>query len=231
MSYVDVDAPLPRNGRSPVPACETAAARAQVQAVERMVARGKAAAAQVASPESFAGLGRGVQRDVVRSQRELIAAQQFKTTRPKESRPSDAVSNAPNHVPLNVPMDVYAGCAIRNEGPLLPVEVSPDQQRIVMPPPAPTDTNLLLPENTGLTPEVLPRGGFVQPPAPAVKMFMGYQGTPAMPRGMSGVPWGDSTADPRARVLGGSGISGRNLLWLALGGVGLYAVTRKKGRR
>lgn len=208
MSYVSVDAPLPRNGRSPVPACETAAARATVQNVENLVAQAKAASSQIATPQSFAMLGDGVQRDVVRSQAELVAAQRLRNPQPIEST-RDAVLNAPRVYPLNVPESEYS-CNVRGIGSVQPMIVSEDQQRVIMPPRAPSDTNLLVRGNTGLRPE---------------------RPMPARFRGM-GVVWGDAIGDPRAVVPNVRTTSKGIVFLLALAGVGLFGMQMgKKGRR
>ena len=190
----------------------------------------------IAAPGSFAGMGQGVQRDVARSQRELIAAQKFASGLPKESRPGDALRNAPRVLPLNVPPSEYDGCAVRGIGPVQPVQVSSDQQSVIMPPPAPTDTNLLLPQNTGMV--------NVQPAPPPASVYVPGSGTwgPPLPEQRQtkfysivhnpglGTTWGDSTRYP-VSVNGNGGMSGKSLLLLGLGALGLYAVTRKKGRR
>ena len=208
MSYVDVNAPLPRNGRSPVPACETAAAAAQVQSVETSVANAQAASAQLATPQSFAMLGQGVQNDVARSQTELVAALRLKAAPPPNSK-MDAIRNAPQVLPLNVPVEDYTGCAVRGIGPAKVFVVSQAQGRVIMPPRAPTDTHLLFRENTRMV--------------PARPIDSRYRGM--------GVVWGDAIAAPRfAAGQQRQGISGKLLFALALGGVGLYAMG-KKGRR
>lgn len=208
MSYVSVNDPLPRNSQTPMSACEIAARVAVVSNIEAAVANAQAASAQIAPPSSFASLGQGVVNDATNSQAQLIAANTMAVP-PKRVRSRIALSGAPQVLPLNVSTAEYSGCSIRGTDGLVAIPLSQDQQRVVMPPRAPTDTILL---TTG--------GTFPSSPARAFNR-MSY-GT----RGM-GVVWGDSTKSTSGNGSNKTPVSSSMLALLGLVGVGLYAMTRK----
>jgi hypothetical protein len=205
MAYVDVNAPLPRNSMSPPDPAEIACGNAARASIERMVSDGRAASLMVANPQSFAMLGQGVVNDVARSQKELVSTKAI-TVNPVRQKAVDALMSAPQIVPLNVPEEEI-NCRTRGVKALLPVtNYDPDMLRVKMPPMAPTDTQLLTPGRSRFVP--LMRPAIAQNP------------------GLSGVPWGDAIAMATPQPA----ISWKGLLFLALGGLGLYAVTGK-GRR
>jgi len=204
MAYVDVNAPLPRNSLTPLSPCEIAAAKARIDSIQQSVANAQAAHAMIAPASSFAGLGQGVVNDVQRSQAELIAAQALKAT-PLPTTDVNALRNAPEQLPLNVSEQEFNGCAVRNVGALAPIPISYDQQHVVMPPRAPTDTNLL--------------GGGVSVPG---------RGWGWRRYGGMGVVWGDAAGYHVPGAPAGLGLPAKSLLLLGLGALGLYAVTRKK---
>jgi hypothetical protein len=216
MSYVSVDAPLPQNSMSPPTSCQTRRNARVVDAVETAVAKAKAASSMIAPPEAFAEFGPGVVLDAQRGQAELIAGNTL-TVQPHRNGSAEALRNAPTQVPLSVTREEYGGCKVRGIGPLQPVPMPKNAQRIIMPLPAPTDTSLLTTGNA-LPSRVPGSGTFGRVPAP--QRPMNYMSI--APRGM-GVVWGDAVADqPR-----NGGMSGKGILLLALGALGLYAATRK----
>jgi hypothetical protein len=213
MSYVSVNAPLPTNSMSPTQPCNVPSV---VNRVERSVANAKAAHAQIPSPQGFAEFGQGVVNDVVRSQKDLAV-------RTSQRQTAEAPRPAPQILPLNVPVEEYSGCSIRGTGSLHAVQVSPMQQQVQMPQPAPVDTQLLMtggnfPLSQG-APEVQ------QNPFP-VRQYMSIVQNPGL-RGL-GFAWGDSTGmqQPDGSA---SGLSPnwKGLLLFGAIGLGLYAVSRK----
>jgi hypothetical protein len=229
MSYVSVNAPLPPNSMQRPPQCIADWGNQIVRDVNTAVANAKKASNQVASPASFATLGQGVVNDVTRSQAELLQAQKLNVD--AANYRNETMGPTPTVLPLNVTTREYSGCVARGVGPIQPIPISPKQQQVQMPVPAPTDTQLLVQPGTVYTPPAAP----VVAQTPPV-IFMGGPG-PVLPTappmlfhvresGMGAIAWGD--AGTYSRVNGnGNGIAGKSLLLLALAGLGLYAASRK----
>ena len=130
MSYVRDTDKLPRNSWDPVSACEAARAKSVVDGIEALVAKGKAASAQIAGPESFRQLGAAVVIDVARSQNAQAALPM-----PQPGNVQAETRAAPRVLPLNVTEQEYSGCSMRGIFSLVPIPVPAPV--VVMPPQAP----------------------------------------------------------------------------------------------
>jgi len=208
MAYVSSDAPLPPNSMDPPSTCEARYNASVVQSVENAAASGRAASAQVASPASFAPLGQGLVNDVTKSQAQLSASGSLVPL--PDSGGSDLIP-APTILPLNVTTQEYSGCGMRGTGALKPIRISKHQQGVQMPPPAPTDTRLLIPGG----------GRMVATP----RKRIGHMGM----RGL-GVAWGDALGVPVPGVSAAGPINWGMLALFGIGAVGLFAGLRKRGK-
>lgn len=133
MSYVSPNDPLPRNSTDRPTEAQVQAERRGRNDFRAMVANAKFASVQVASPESFRGLGDGVVIDVRRSQAESHVANSRLV--PQSPSYADEIKNAPTVLPLNVPVSEYSGCGVDvGNTALKPVRIAPRQLRVNMPP-------------------------------------------------------------------------------------------------
>jgi len=216
MAYVRPDCPLPRNSINPPTACEAARSAAIVASIDTSVQNAYRASKQIAAPSSFSGFGQPVVDSAAYGQSRLANADLQALPASRVDFRSE-IAGAPQVLPLNVSQSEYDTCCNRGTDALAPVQVSPSQYTLTMPPAAPV---LDLARADG---------------QPAMK-YDAILSRPQTTYGMQGMGavWGDASTLPctgtwgpgRARQAG-NGISGRAALLLGLAALGLFAVSRR----
>ncbi len=215
MAYVSPNCPLPRNSFDQPTACEAARSKAIVDSMDASVRNAYRASQEIAAPSSFASFGQPVVDSAAYGQSRLKNAnlQSLPVSRPDFR---SEIMNAPRVLPLNVSVDEYDSCCNRGTDGLAPVEISPTQYTLTMPPAAPV---LDLARADG------------QPTVKYDAILSTPQNTYGM-RGMGAV-WGDASSLPCGATWGpgraqqSQGISGRAAVLLGVALVGLFAISRR----